>query len=337
MRWWNMKLKTSKELVFLVILIPVFLWAAFFVNSKYESNLPSYSIINKSKIGLSIYFEALQELKMPVERTMTAVESSDINRTQILAKGGTFDINSSEIKNWVESGGTIVYLEPGDLHFIDYGVLPEINGNIFVYKYKKGAVIAANASNLTNKALLTNKTDAWNLLKEIDNYSKSGISFNEFYLFDMSVKASLWDYIPLWGKFIFYQILILAGCIFFYKGKRFGKPVLLYEEVERVENEYLYSAAALYRHAGCYDLIFDSLYNNFLSKLDYNHEDWIEYWEKESLPYINKAKRVYEFVQNRNPKTRRREYLQVLEILGHLESIIDKRRDLHWETLKKPL
>lgn len=332
-----MKLKTNKELLYLIILIPVFLWAVFFVNSRFESKLPSYSVINKSKTGISVYFEALQELKIPVARTMAAVESSDISRTQILAAGGSFDINSSEIKNWVEAGGTLVYLESGDLHLINYDVLPEVKGNISVYKYKKGVVIAANASNLTNKALLTNKTYAYNLLKEIDKYSKQGISFNEFYLFDTSEKASLWDYIPLWGKFIVYQILILTGCIFFYKGRRFGKPLPFYEEVERVENEYLYSAAALYRQAGCYDLVFDSLYEKFLSKLDSSHENWIEYWKKESLPYMNKAERVYEFVQKRNPKTSRREYLQVLEILGQLEKIIDKRRDLHWKTLKKPL
>lgn len=332
-----MKSKTSKDLWLIIILIPVFLWCAFFINNRFNDKLPSYSVINKSKTGTSIYFEALKELDMPVERSMRSIDSSNTDIVQIVAQGGNFDINSSEAKKWVEAGGTLVYLEPGDLHIISYEVLPEIKGNLFIYKFKKGTVIAVNALGFTNKTFLTNKKDAYNLISELGSYSYSKISFNEYYLFETAVNTSLWDYIPLWLKFIIYQLIIVIMLVFYYKGKRFGKTIPLYEEVERRENEYLYSAAALYKHARCYDLIFNSFYKNFISKMNCNDENWIEYWEKEKLPSVNKAMKVYEFVKNRNARTKSREYIQMIVILEQLEGILNKRSDLYWEVLKKTL
>jgi hypothetical protein len=93
-----MKARRSRDLIILLILIPIFLWAAFYISSKMENRIPAYSVINKSSMGYSVFYESLRELGLPVERTLKPVASQDTNSVQIVVPGGSFDINSEETK-----------------------------------------------------------------------------------------------------------------------------------------------------------------------------------------------------------------------------------------------
>ncbi|MBL4936553.1 DUF4350 domain-containing protein [Clostridium sp. YIM B02515] len=330
-----MKVKKYRELIIFIILIPVFLLAAFFVSSRMENQLPAYSVINKSSLGSSVFYEAMKKLNMPVERVLKPVEEQDYSTIQIVVPGGKFDINSPSIKSWVNKGGVLVRLAAGNIHMVDYGVNPDIRGNITVYNYGKGAVITSDAAYITNKALLENTSNAYSLLSEVSNFNNRKIYFNETNLFQAAVKVSLWDFIPLWGRFLIFQFVLCLAAFFYYKGKRFGRPIALYEEVERSENEYLFSASALYRQAKSYDLIAESYYKNLLYQIRHTHENWLEYWEREELPALNKAKQAYEFMNTSKVKRKPKEYIQIITTIEQLNRILKKRRDSYWKALKK--
>lgn len=328
-----MKKRISKDIILFIILIPLFLLCIFFISNRIGDILPKYSVINKSRTGLSVFYEALKEFKYPVERTLNPINTNDSNTIQITT--GTSNLDYDDIMIWVGKGGTLIHLETGEFDFDYYEIEPIAKGSIRIYKYQRGTVIATDANNLTNKTLTKRTQEAYELLQEIGDNKNKKIYFNETNLFSAENKKSLWDYVPLGIKYMFYQLIVILLAFFYYKGKRFGRAVPLHEEVERSENEYLYSAASLYRQAKCWDLIIDSYYKSFLRLINNNDDNWLEYWEREKLSSYNKAKRVYEFMNSLGEKPRAKEYIQVITTIEHLKNILKKRRDSFWKTLRK--
>ncbi|MBZ9687227.1 DUF4350 domain-containing protein [Clostridium estertheticum] len=332
-----MKKKTNKDLILFVLVVPVFLFLAFYISNRMEKSNPAYSVVNKSKMGYSVFYEALKQLNYPVEKALVPVNEYPNNSVQIMPPGGNFNINNQEVKQWLENGGTLVYLTTESDQNIGYGAPVETKNNIKQYTYLKGRIINADADFMTNKTLIKDTDYAYELLKEISNLPYEKIYFNESYLFLSTSTKSLWDITPIEIKYIIYQMIISLAAFFYYKSKGFGKKLPLYEEVERSENEYLYSAASLYRQAKCYDLMVDNYYKNFLKGFVGNSEEWLEYWEKEKIPSLNQARSVYEFMKYKKTKPRQKEYIKIVTMIEHLNNILDKRSDTNWKTLKKTL
>lgn len=332
-----MKKRVSRDLVIFIILIPILLWLAFEVQSGLGNQLPKYSVINRSKYGLSVFYESLKELKYPVDRNLKVLTSEDVGTVQIAAAGGGFDVNDMEVRNWVGDGGTLIYLTDEEYPNIGYAVTPEVKGSLLVYRYPKGTLVVAKADDLTNIKLTKDRHNAYELLEIIDEYRDRGIYFNEAHLYTDTQSTSLWEALPGEYKYIVYQLLIVLMLYFYYKSKRFGKPLPLYEEVERTENEYLYSAASLYRASGAWDLMLDNYYKSFLKTIKSSDEDWLEYWKGEKLPALDKAREVYEFIHRKGARAGKKEYIQAVGTLDKLKSIFEKRRESYWKTLKKTL
>ena len=332
-----MKKKTNKGLFLFILIIPVFLFLSLYISTRMEKNLPPYSVSNKSKMGYSVFYESLDKLNYPVERTLKQLIYYKANSVQIISPGGNFNINNQEVKQWVEKGGVLVYFTPETSKSIKYATSAKANGNIKLYTYGKGRIINADADFVTNKMLLKDTTNAYDLLKEIGDFPYEKLYFNESYLFSSANTKSIWDAIPIEIKYIIYQMLIVLVAFFYYKGKRFGKAMPFHEEVERSENEYLYSAASLYRQAKCWDLMVDNYYKNFLKGFVGKNEEWLEYWEKEKIPSLNQARSVFKFMSEKKNKPKVKEYIHVVSMIEHLNKILDKRSDLHWKTLKKTL
>lgn len=332
-----MKKRVSRDLIIFIILIPVFLWIVFQLSTRLGNDLPNYSVINKSKTGLSIFFETLRSLEYPADRSLKTLTLEDEGTVQIAAAGGEFDINSMNVRNWIGSGGTLIYLTDEEYPNIGYGVTPEVKGSLLFYSYPKGMLIVASVDDLTNIKLKNDTQYAYELFEVIHGYKDKGIYFNEAHLYANPSSKSLWDAVPTELKYIIYQLIMVLAAYFYYKGKGFGKPIPLYEEVERSENEYLYSSSALYRASGAWDIMLDNYYKNFLIGINSKDEEWLEYWEREKLPALDKANEVYKFVNRNGKRARAKEYIHVVSTLEKLRKIFEKRREAYWKTLKKTL
>lgn len=340
----KLKKRVNKDLIALFILIPLFFAGAFFISERFGSRFPDYSVNNKGASGFSVFFDVLKELDYPVYRTLEPVIAHESECIQMVAQTGGFDMEDHEIQSWIENGGILIYFADsnfrkayGDSMEDAFGTEAEAYGALKIYRVGSGTAVVADASGFTNKTMNNDTGDAYELVKLLTGFSPDKIYFNEAAMYTNKAKQTLWSYIPLELKFILVQLLLTLGLILYRKGKRFGKPIPLYEEVERSENEYLYSVASLYSQAKCWDLVLINYYKSFLRELKYPHDEWLNRWEQEYPDSVKKAMKVYEFMNKPLNNHSVKEYLQIVTILEHLKMIIRKRREISWKTMKKTL
>lgn len=329
-------MKRNKDIVLFIILVITVLFIAFQISSRMKSSFPDYSVLNKSEKGYSIIFKALKELNYDVERTTKEINLQDKGSIQIVVDDENLDINSKDISEWVKAGGVLVYFGGYYLDTIDFGEEEE-KGNLFIYKYGKGVVIEGSANDFANITLKNKRDSAYEIITELSNYPDRTICFNETYMFFHKESTDLWSITPLYVKFIIYQFVLVVIAFIIYKGKRFGKTIPLYEEEERSENEYLYSAAFLYQQTKCWDLMFNNYYNSFLKEIRLHKDNWLEYWQQEQLPLLNTAREVFNFNIKVQSKMNigDKEYMHAVTMLEQLKDILRKRRELYWKSLKK--
>lgn len=329
-----MKKKNNKALVALLMSSLFFLGIVLIISYLVKDLTPKYSVENMKSEGCSIYFEALERLEDTKVKSDEPAQYYDYDILQVVTQQSKFNIYSDEVKTWIKEGGQLVYLVDSVFTEIDFGTLEEENGVIAQYSYGKGKIITCPIKYVVNSRLVYDRDTAYALLQQIHTLDYEYILFNEYYLFALTEEKGLWDVIPFGIKLILYQVVIIIGALFFYKGKRFGKVIPLYEETERSKNEYLYAAANLYRHTRCWDLAIDSYYHYLLdkvSKVDYESKDLYDYWEKRELPNIEKVKEVMEFVKLKDEKHSEGKYVKIITILEELIEIIDTRSELYWK------
>lgn len=349
-----MKTKGKRNFIIILILFPIFLWLTLTFTNDNENAFKPYSIFNNGEKGVSVIYKSLSELGYTSSLILTEVDSQDIGTAQIVIETERpykLDLNSGNIKNWISDGGTLIYLVPyWDSLVVNYG--SEIDSyaskeleEAKAYSYNKGLLIMGDPIILINKTLTNNTDGAYWLVGQLDNMGVDNISFNEYYHYFEGHKPSLWRDIPAGIKFAIYQAILVLIIVIYYYGKRFGKVVPLYEEIERTENEYIYSAASLFKKGELREDVILNLYDNFLSSFEdstghkntNNEISWVNLWEKEKLPDVNKAKKLYNFVEaiKTGKKISSKEMLEIVDIIEYLKKIIDKGREVHWRELKR--
>ncbi|WP_026476870.1 DUF4350 domain-containing protein [Alkaliphilus transvaalensis] len=334
-----MKGKLNKELMIFIFLIPIFLMGASFFSNR-SDQLPSYSTLNRGERGYSVYYETLKQLGYPVQRGLIRLENQEINKFQIVVEYGDFDINHKDIREWVEEGGRLLYLTQDHRSIVEYGNKVIIDDDIFYISYEKGMIIVGDADGITNASLLVDTSYPYQLLQMLVTYATDEIIFNEYHLFNEGNNNSLWNQIPLNFKMIIYQLILVVIGFFYYKGKSFGKPIPLHDEVEREEHEYLYASASLYRGAKCWDIMLENYYENFLKILGKHEENWLELWGQTQLPHYHKAKEVYSFMEQEENQVKvsgkekyketqysEKEYKRMVELIDQLTMVLKKRRE----------
>ncbi|WP_432403052.1 hypothetical protein [Wukongibacter sp. M2B1] len=351
-----MKIKNKRDIVIFIILIPIFLWMSLnFSGNKNNRSIP-YSILNKGSMGVSIMYEVMKELDYPVKLALDKIEDNIYDEVQIVIvpiNNERIDINNEKIRNWIGKGGKLIFLsneweelEPNYGEEIDaYYSANEKKSAVF--SYKEGNLLIGDSDLIINKTLAKATDSAYWILKSIDEWSYSIIEFNEFYQYSRAENKSLWADIPKGIKLMLYQLVFLIIAIILYKGRRFGKPVPLYEEVERAENEYIFSVASLYRQAECWEVVLESYYEGFLQECEKifgksknSSQKWIGFWEEKNLPRLNRAKKLYDFIENGmideiSKRRKSKKYLEMISLIQELNKILVQRREEQWKALKR--
>lgn len=329
------------------------LWLTLTFTDDNEKSFKPYTVFNKGEKGVSVIYETLNELGYTSNLILTELESQATSSAQIVIEPKRpykVDLNNENIKNWIKSGGVLIYLIPNwDGILFNYGTETDnyvLNGDKYAkaFSYDKGLLIIGNPEIINNKTLTTNTEGAYWLTAQIDNMDINIINFNEFYHYFEGQKPSLWRDIPTGIKLTIYQLIMVIAIVIYYNGKRFGKVIPLYEEIERVENEYIYSAASLFKKGELREDVILNLYDDFLCSFEDSYryskyENWISIWEREKLPDMNMARKLYDFIgnMNDNKKIKAKEMLEIVGIIEHLKKIIDKGREFHWREQKRDI
>ncbi len=335
-----MKKRVSKELLLILILIPVLIFIAYSIGVRKEGSLPNFSVINKGKYGYSIFYESLKKLGYPVERSLGSIMVQPSDNAQLITYNSDVDINSQEVQDWIYKGGTLIYISDNPFKYISYGEMVEESMYYRIYEFNKGKLLIADVKPIMNINLAKNSSEGYEILKAIDSLSYEKLNFNEYYLFLGQETNSLWGATPIGVKLLLYQFILTLAAIYYFKGKGFGKPIPYYEEVEREENEYIYNTAFIYRRAGTYDIMVKAYYGQLLRSLRATPENFIGLWEQRELPNLKEAKRLQSLMKNfisydfSKKDNRKKECLKIIYLIEELNIILLKRRGLKWKTTK---
>lgn len=328
--------KSIKDIIWCIVLIPFIIYIAFFIANRFNSKYPDYSVLNKSQSGLSVFYEALEELDYPVERTEEEINLISNDNIQVLVVSDLYFLNTDSFSGneWVESGGILINLIPVENNFLLNLFVDQIE-EIDRREIGEGYMITMNLHNFSNQTLVRETSYAYKLLEVFEEHNYNKIFFNESFLFSDTEQLSFWGVIPLEIKFIIYQIILSLMAFFYLKGKKFGKPIPLYEEEERLENEFLYSTASLYKKAACRDIVIENYYNDFLKEFGFSKEYWLDDWQEEELPLFKKAKKIYNFMEKNKKEINEKELIEMINILEKLKSHLKKGREINWKKIKK--
>ncbi|MFW5999294.1 MAG: hypothetical protein ACOCQC_01390 [Halanaerobiaceae bacterium] len=323
----------SKLLIIVILLAAV---VSVFALWKSGTYYPSYSVHNRSQNGLSIFYETLQELDYPAERTLEPAADFSGKSLQIIA--GDYLEEDDLPEEWLRKGGTVVWLTPGgDQYLPDF--LKEVEeqpsalqkleeeGETFrVYRAGEGRVVSGDLEVIANFSLLEKPETGYDFLALADEFGGEKIYFNEKHFFTGRIEATFWDIIPPPLKFIFYQLLLAVAAYIFYRGKRLGRARPLVEEEERLQNEYLFAAADLYRAAGCTGLVMKSYYRSFLQEIGCRHENWLEFWRRRKLPAYETAEKLYAFMEELSVREDKGECMQMVRLIDSLRKYSERRK-----------
>lgn len=338
-----MKQRSSREVIILIVLIPLFLILTFAISRYKDGQGNNYTVAGKGESGYSIIFETLNKIGFNSSYGDKPLKEADPAFLQVVVEASDSLRNDEEVKEWVKAGGSLLLLTANSNYDLPYGTLKiKKNNELKVYGFDKGTIIISNARSLTNKSLSEDTSSAYSIAELLSIMRYKNIFFNEHYIHSIARKLSLWADIPYGIKLGLYQCLLFLILIIFYKGRRFGRTVPYHEEVERVENEYVFSAASLYKKAGCYDIIFDSYFKSLLydmkkelkSYKDVTKENFLELWKQENLPQIDKAREIQSIMNREDKKISHREYLKVISYFDILISVLRKRSEIYWNQLR---
>lgn len=344
-----MKKSKNDGFAILLIIIPMCILLGISVANKNESTRSGYAVNSTSKSGYSVVYEALKRLGMNVRRGYTAIEQENTDTCQIVIESEFLIEEIEALEEWVEAGGTLVYIEDSET---ETWVIPTSKGTW---------IELGSAEKLTNGYLIEDTEVAYELYETLAQYATGKeIIFNEYYMHSKR-GLNLWDVTPIFIKLTLVELALCVILYFWYAGKRFGKVVMLAEEVERTENEYVYAVASLYKKANAWELTVSSYYRELthrLNALTRREENLVEAWEKEQLPDLEIAKKVNEYVEQidgyrpnqtkdmidteqlfssqvnlakKIKKSKKKEVKQILNMMEHLMKIIDQRREQYWK------
>jgi len=267
--------KRRKWLIPVLVAVSLLLSAVVITSLDLTTEKPYYTIFNYKDMGTSLLHDTLNGMGYNVSPEYQLIgPDSDIHTIRIVIEPDYsyyyIADTDSDIYQFVNNGGRLISLTNQAPYISkvferDKGAaLIAQNGEFKLYSYGLGEIFIGPA-NITNAELLINKESGYYVADVIQRWGDKNIYINEAYHGYMT-EPEFWDVVPDYIKNTVYQLVIAGLFIILYLGKRFGRPVPYYEEIEREENEYLIALANVYNKAGNGYIIYETGLERFLKK-----------------------------------------------------------------------
>lgn len=344
---------TFKKLLFYIFVI---LAVGFYIFTKLLSpNKTPNSFKNAGYLGNALYYDTLKELDYNVSYELSPIKPHPQEALVVLnvasAAEELTEVDYQLIFDYVRAGGQMLVLfldtTMGDQHTPPPESFKPIVDELVGQPFDKwvcgteGVLMYGSNEILGNISLSMDREVAYRTLQMLHPYmDQEGIVFNEYYLYvTQGGKRSLWKEMPQGVKVTLIQLLI--ACLWFiaYKGKRFGAPLKLYEEVEPDENQYAKAVGSLYYGAGHWEVLLDAYYQHLLNRIyrkyllymDVGEENWIAAFETANDKAYKSAKKVLHFMnayhagelKNLSKRKTRKRMKEILIAIQNLERSLD--------------
>lgn len=346
-----MKKRKQSSLVKGILLLGIVIIIVIIINAglqkKKENTAVYYSIRNNSTQGWSALYTTLKRTGLNVKEGFAPLSALKHEDCIIMLEDDA--ITEEEMRSWAKAGGMLVWIREPE-------TLPQDSEYVVVEPVGEGMLVYVNNSRLLTNGSLKNATEcAYELYKTLNQYAQhKQIIFNEYYLYGQDHRSpTLWQITPDYIKGILIQLLIGGILLIICSAKRLGKAKCLVTEVERQENEYLYSVSNIYRKSQAWDLVLVSFYEKLLHtlrQLNSSEDSLIEIWKEEKLPNLEMAQQVMAYMapiltrneidssvdfketmhRDRRLKLKKKDALKIIEKLFYLMKIVNKRREEYW-------
>ena len=240
----------------ILLLLALFAGIAWGTNQRiYGQRQPNFTSFSTGELGVSLLFDTLQHMGGRLDVLYRPVgDSVNTNDAVVIVQPSNPRLNSElavEILIWVERGGRLIYLENSQSNFLDRMLRGERYtsfGGFRWYRVGLGEVVTGQANMVVNANLMQNPVYGESLAFILTSWEPGRIYFAEYY-HGFHQTDGIFMQLPAWLQLTAIQIIITAVALVWHFGKRFGRPVTMYEEIERGENEQVFTLARLYKQA----------------------------------------------------------------------------------------
>ena len=218
-------------------------------SSDYEG--PAFRSSTTGEQGASLLFDTLRHMGYPVRIGRSPINmGTDITHAHIIIQPHSshfYQEKAEKIFDWVNSGGKLIFLHnsPSTI-FDEFTETLGINfGSLTLYEIGDGMFVRGRANDITNKNLIDDAETGARLEALIYRWSVNRVVFAEYY-HSPPAAETFFNRLPTIVRLVLVQLILLAVIIMWHLGKRFGNPIVYYQEQEREENEHVHALTRLY-------------------------------------------------------------------------------------------
>jgi len=237
-----------------LLLILIVLGAALFLYFQHTDGVgPPYAPFTTAEMGTSLLYETLERMGYPVHTVRTPLTRyADLRYVYVIIQPFNPAVTqemAEDMLDWVRRGGRLIFLHSRYPTVVD-GLLPgnqgrQMNGFVY-YEEGRGSVLTGNAIAVTNETLAFGNAAGGHVLHQVlSTWDAERIVFSIYYQ-GFHAPQTFFSQLPLVLRLVIIQLGIAVLVLLWHFGKRFGKPIPVYTEIEREENEQVRALARLY-------------------------------------------------------------------------------------------
>jgi len=341
-----MKNKKRRNAIALLALFVIYYFAKKLMPTTEGLTYPPYTSFSTNYVGTALFYDTLKTMGYPVNRDTIFIDKDrPLDNVQIIIAPDysyTGTGYREDITDWVIQGGTLLYFtasfyesSPLSAYAEKDLILIDESDAGSLYHLGLGKFFTGNAKHITNKGLLEGgDVYAQQIANMLNNLSYNKIHFNEAY-HGYGTDKSLFESLPPGVRLLGLQLLLLSLAAIIYFGKRFGRIIPYYEEIEREENEYVFTLTNLYMSIGLgsaavdvYEKKFKKACGSYFRNSDMpEFFEILDFWKNESLPCMDKLEYVagnQDYAFNTKRPAGRREFTKAISYYKELINIITK-------------
>jgi hypothetical protein len=304
---------------------------------------PDYTVFSTGENGAALLYDTLRHMGLPVYIGYTELDDRvSIHDVYIWMEPNSLSEKDVESAlHWIERGGRLILLENGGYTELDdyfnWEEAPTF-GPFTHYRYGLGDVLTGDASPFLNGNLMKQSDNGQALVACLTQWNGSRIFISEW-IHGYEYDDNTWTKLPGGLKIFVCQLALLALALVWFFGKRFGKPILYYEEIEREENEYIKALANLHRQAGHGAVVWEEYYGAlirtcaraFHTDVRFTAENLPSLWVEHHLPHPEWAVQIRDAVRterwNTRKRSERKQLTRWLMMIHQMESIVQRRKN----------
>jgi len=330
------KAKNRNLIILIVVLFFVLFGLSRLTDMTSGFGYPAFTSFSTGRQGTSLIYDTLRIMGYSVGRDITflSADRSTDDVQFVIAPRHFSEAHAEGLMDWVIRGGQLMFFSRGnwDEHRLWGDIIPDSSVTVaggVVHRVGFGTIFIGDARRIINISLLETDGEYGQMIVNVlESMNFRWIYFNEAY-HGYGYNATFFEILPRSWRLVAWQVGIIFVVIVVHFGRRFGRPTPFYEEVEREENEYVFTLTNLYMSMGfgstavaVYDKKFrKQAADHFNIIVESNLEQIYEQWHSEGKHSLDKLKYLIDNQDtdlNTNRKQDRAEFMRMIRYYKEL-------------------